>query len=151
MSFGFSVGDFISGINLIKELIEALKEYKGSSQEFLELNNELHELERAMLDAKTLQWCPDEAAQCAALQHAITLCRASIDNFMHTISKYPPHLRLGGSLNRHKDMLRKVQWRFCKREDVVRFRAQIGFHARSIQMLMLSTLMLVTPKALEQI
>jgi hypothetical protein len=135
--FGFSVGDFINGINLIKELIDALNESRGSSQEFIEVINELYSLERALLEVKTLQFSSAETVQHAALLQAVGHCRSSIDAFILGISKYQPHLRIGGSAECFLGILRKVQWRLCKRDELVRFRSEIAFHVESIQLLLL--------------
>ena len=53
-AFGFSVGDFVNGINLVKDVIKALKDSTGSSKEYLELIAELRTLESALLDVKAL-------------------------------------------------------------------------------------------------
>jgi hypothetical protein len=119
--FGFSTGDFINGINLVKNLIEALHESRGSSQEFVEVINELYSLERALLEVKTMQFSAEESPQHAAVLQAVILCRSSIDKFIAGISKYQPHLRVGGSSERCLDILRQVQWRLYKRDEVIRF------------------------------
>ncbi len=53
-TFGFSVGDFVAGINLVRELIKALEDSAGSSAEYLALIKELYSLERALLEVKHL-------------------------------------------------------------------------------------------------
>jgi hypothetical protein len=135
--FGFSAGDFINGINLIKTLIEALHESRGSSQEFLEVINELYSLERALLEVKTMQFSGKESVQHAAILQAVALCRSSVDKFVAGISKYQPHLRIGGSSEYCLGILRKVQWRLYKRDELIRFRSEIAFHVQSIKLLML--------------
>jgi len=52
--FGFSVGDFVSGISLIGELIKVLEDSAGSSAQYRELIKELYSLERALLEVKAL-------------------------------------------------------------------------------------------------
>src|SRR2546421_12858839 len=47
IAFEFSVGDFVSGISLVRNLIKALQESGGSSREYLELIAELRSLETA--------------------------------------------------------------------------------------------------------
>jgi hypothetical protein len=136
--FGFSTGDFLAGINLVQELIKALNDSRGSSKEYLELIAELRTLETALLEVKTLDLAVEQQPQRAALRQAATQCQNSIDRFLKDLAKYHPYLRLGGSVCAWKDTLRKIQWRFCKTEDLVRFRAEIGFHAQSIQILMLT-------------
>lgn len=139
--FGFSTGDFIAGINLIQTLIKALSDSKGSSKEYLELIAELRILEEALLEVKALDLEVERRAQHAALGQAAIQCQDSIDSFLKDLAKYHPCLRLGGSVCAWKDTLRKIQWRLCKKEYLVRFRAEIGFHVQSIQMLMLTVQM----------
>ena len=136
--FGFSTGDFIAGINLVKDVIKALQDSKGSSKEYLELITELRTLEIALLEIKALDLQIEQRTQRAALRHAATQCQTSIDNLLKDLTKYSTHLRLGGSLCAWKDAYRKIQWRLCKKDDLVRFRDEIGFHVQSIQMLMLT-------------
>ena len=136
--FGFSVGDFIAGINLVKDVIRALQDAAGSSKEYLELIAELRTLETALLEVKALDLQVEQRAQRAALRHAATQCQTSIDNFLKDLTKYSARLRLGGSQCAWKDAYRKIQWRLCKRDDLVRFRDEVGFHVQSIQMLMLT-------------
>ena len=136
-AFGFSAGDFVNGIILIKGLIQALQESRGSSQEFLEVIKELYSLEKALIEVNTLQFSSEESVQQAALRHAIGQCRSSINIFIAGISKYQPHLGIGASSDYCMGVLRKIQWRLCKRDELIRFRSEIAFHVESIQLLVL--------------
>jgi uncharacterized protein YbjQ (UPF0145 family) len=51
-AFGFSAGDFITGINLVKDIIKALNDSRGSSKEYLEVITELRGLEVALIHVK---------------------------------------------------------------------------------------------------
>lgn len=62
----------------------------------------------------------------------------SIDNFLKDLTKHSPHLRQGGSLCAWKDAYRKIKCRLCEKDDLVRFRDEIGFHIQAVQMLMLT-------------
>lgn len=135
-AFGFSVGDFINGIILVKDVITVLRESGGSSQEFIDVINRLYSLERTMLNIKTLQTGSDDLLQQVALLPIIALCQSSIDRFLKGIGKYQPHLRLGGSNSRYLTGLRKIQWRLCKSKDLRRFQDEIADHMRILQLLM---------------
>jgi uncharacterized protein YbjQ (UPF0145 family) len=43
-AFGFSPGDFITTINLVKDIVKALNDSKGSSKEYLQVVVELRGL-----------------------------------------------------------------------------------------------------------
>jgi hypothetical protein len=53
--FGFSVGDFVDGIGLIRDIIEALQSTSTSSTRYQAVIFELFSLERALLEVKALR------------------------------------------------------------------------------------------------
>lgn len=129
--FGVSIGDFITGINFIKELSKALKDSAGSRQDYLELICELESLEKALIQVKdvkvneVLQAQKDEVAR-AALQ-----CQGTILRFLIQITKYKSSFGTGCSSNKWRDVLRKCQW-LLKKEDVQKLRSQVQAHVASI-------------------
>lgn len=136
--FGFSAGDFIAAINLVRDLVKALHDSNGSSREYRELIRELHSLETVLLEVKAFDLEVEQRAKRVALRQAATQCQASIDEFLKGLAKYQPHLQMGGSTASWKDAFRKIQWHLCEKDDLLKFRAKIDFHTQTIQMLMLS-------------
>ena len=136
--FGFSVGDFVSGINLIKDLIKALENSAGSSAEYRDLITELYSLERALLEVKHLDLDESQHSQGIALRQAAIQCQQAIDAFLHQIRKFQPALRAEGSKSSWRDNLRKVEWALYKKEDVQKFRAQLNGHTASINILLMT-------------
>ena len=136
--FGFSVGDFVSGINLVRELIKALEDSAGSSAEYRDLIKELYSLERALIEVKHLDLDDTQHSQGIALQQAATQCQQTIDEFLQKIQKFRPAFRVGGSKSSWRDSLRKIEWALYKKEDVQRFRAQLNGHTASIKILLMT-------------
>lgn len=136
--FGFSVGDFLSGINLIREIIKALEDSAGSSAEYRELIKGLYSLERALLEVKALNLDESQYAQQIALRQATTQCQQTIDDFLQKIRKFQPALRTGGSRSSWRDGVRKIEWALCKKEDVEKFCAQLNAHTVSISILLMA-------------
>ena len=136
--FGFSVGDFVAGIELIRQLINALEDSAGSSAEYRELIKELYSLERALLEVKHLDLDASQYAQLVALRQAATQCQQTIDEFLSKLRKFQPAFRTGGAKSSWRDSLRKMEWALYKKEDVERFRAQLSGHTASINMLMMT-------------
>jgi hypothetical protein len=135
LAFGFSAGG-ITGISLVKDLITAIQDSKGSSKEYLGLISELRGLESALLEVKKL---PFRSEQQAVLREAVVRCRTCIDDFLTAITKYHSHLRLDGSQRPWQDAIRKIQWRLTKKEDIEQFRSAIVFHAQTLQILLITT------------
>jgi len=136
--FGFSVGDFISGLELIRQLIKALEDSSGSSKEYRDLIRELYSLERALLEVKHLNVDDSLQPQKNAVIQAAVQCQETISVFLSQIAKYQPSLRTGGSGGSWRDRLRKIQWALCRKDDVQRFRAQIQGHTSSITILLMT-------------
>ncbi|KAF4629035.1 hypothetical protein G7Y89_g9116 [Cudoniella acicularis] len=107
--FGFSVGDFIAGIQLVRDVITSLKVSGGSSVEYQALMTELFSLERALLDVKTLRSLDSYPDQLDALKCATTQCQHTINRFMTKIQKYQPTLNAQGSSSKWRGGFRKVQ------------------------------------------
>ena len=134
--FGFSAGDFIAALNLVKNVVDALRDSGGAGEEYTELVNELFTLETALLEVKRVDLDDDQHAQRVALQQAASQCHGTIDEFWKKLQKFQPHLRSEGSGSKVKDGWRKVQWALCKKEDVASFRAKLRGHTGSINVLL---------------
>lgn len=134
VGFGFSAGDFIAAVNLVQTVIDALRDSGDSSCEYRSLISQLHTLETALLRVKRLDL--DDHAEVVALREAAAQCQNTIDGFWKKIEKYQPSLRSGGSGSRFKDGWRKIKWAVLKKEDVVKFKADLMGHTESIEMLL---------------
>jgi hypothetical protein len=129
--FGVSVGDFISGLNFVRELIKALKDSTGSRKDYCELISELESLERALIQVKDVKVDVVLQPQKDEVTKAAVQCQGTILRFLIHITKYKSSLAIGGSGNRWRDVLRKCQWAL-KKEDVQKLRTQIQGHIASI-------------------
>lgn len=145
VGFGFSVGDFIAGIQLVRDIITSLQASGGSSLEYQALASELFSLERALIEVKSLKCLQDQSDQLDALKVAATQCQHTIDRFMTKIQKYQPSLTAQGSGSKWRDSLRKVQWALCKKEDIAAFKAEVSGHAVSINLLVATAQLFVVP------
>ena len=135
--FGFSIGDLIAGIKLIKTSIQAVNDAKGASGDFAALINEVATLEDGLEAVEELQLEREfSPKQGAAIERAVVACQNSIDDFCSSIAKYQPHLR--NQASGLQSGYRRIKWAVCKKEDVAHFRAQVARHASSINMLLVT-------------
>lgn len=140
--FGFSIGDLIQGLKLIKQSIKALEDTRGSSADYQALSDEIHSLQdglEAVEDLRLDQRLGLESKPYIAIQAAVTRCQRCIDVFLSTIRKYQPWLQtIHASGSAWKANLRKIQWALCEKDDVNRFRAQLERRSSSIGMLLVT-------------
>ena len=135
--FGFSVGDLFLGLKLLKESIDAVNDSKGAAADFTALATEITCLQDGLEAIEELQAnLPFSIKQTSALDRAISTCQESIDDFLASISKYQPHLKAKTSGLRSN--YRKIQWTICRKDDIAKFRAQLGRHASAITMLLVT-------------
>ena len=138
-----SVGDIVSVCLLVKDLVQALQECRGSDREFQQLIKELQSLERALLEVHRLvrdhETTPELYSLCAAAEEASKNCHCSIDRKLKEVKKYQETLRAGGSGNFLKDTRRKLQWGLMEKNDLDRFHAEVTAHVHSLQILLLGT------------
>jgi hypothetical protein len=139
-TFG-SVGDFLSVSILVKDLLLALDDSRGSSRDYQEVVRELYILDTALLQVEKLSRSHSPTTELYALyetaRHTADKCRICVDTFTKQIRKYGTSLSKGGSGSKIKDAARKIQWQFGpKNGDVDRFRAEIMGYSSSINMLL---------------
>ena len=134
VGFGFSVGDLITAIGLIKISIEAIHDGKAASAEYHLLETELESLgsglnavEKLSIDTQTVE---------VAVEKAVHKCRHCIETFVKKIAKYQPSLGIGKHTSSLRLNFRRIQWVLCSKEDVATFRQQVARHASSINMLL---------------
>lgn len=138
-AFGFSAGDLIMGVNLIRNIIKALNDSKGSSKEYLELICELRGLEVVLIQVESQYSLITDLGQQSALRQSVEECVTIVEKFLRSLGKYHGHLSLFGSNNKLKDSVRKMQWHLCKADELNSFRLCITLHVQRIQ-LMLTTI-----------
>ncbi|KAF2802488.1 uncharacterized protein BDZ99DRAFT_551327 [Mytilinidion resinicola] len=149
-TFGFSVGDFVSALNLTRELIRALKDSVGSSTDYRDLIRELRSLKRVLTEVKRLDLDESLKRQRVAVEQAASLCQNTITGFLRKIHKFEPSLGESGSAVRRSKWrvsLRKMEWALYKKEEVAAFRARITGHTSAINMLLLTTQLIATEGA----
>jgi hypothetical protein len=142
--FGFSVGDFVTGIGLVRNIIDALQTSSSSRGRYQGLLSELFTLERALLEVKKLSFDDEQVTEAkkldveallGALHRTAVQCQDSIDKLFANVRKHEGHLTVNGSGSKWKDALRKLQWSLLTDKDLEESRAEIRGHSSSITML----------------
>jgi hypothetical protein len=130
--FGFSVGDFISGIDVLLTGIKAVRDVGGSSTQYQALASQLETLRTGLSSILFFDLEPQTSDVHINLREAVASCEECIKSFVKTISKY--QILLKPNTKGWKAGLRKIQWAFCKEKDVIEFRQQITQRVCAIQL-----------------
>jgi hypothetical protein len=140
ITFG-SVGDILSVSLLVKDLLIALDDSRGSPAGYQAVVRELYILDTALLQVERLSRSHSTPPELHALyetaRQTVEKCRDSVAGFTARIKKYGRSLAAGGSGNFLKDATKKIQWRASQKDaEIAKFRAEITGYSDSINMLL---------------
>jgi hypothetical protein len=137
MSFGWSVGDVIAGINVLIQVFEALDDAKGGKAAHSELARELSSFQNALDGIR-------KYALQSSMEQAVGNCQQCIDTFVNRMKKFKNIDKdYGGSRwspDKFMKNVRAVEWAMCKKSEVDDFRKAVLFHTAAILSLQISAL-----------
>jgi len=137
-----SVGDIISISLIVKDLVKALDDSRGSASEYQALIRELWVLDRALLEVELLTKMYEQTAElnalCVTAKNVADSCRRCIEIFQENIKKYDDSLGSAGTGKKIQDVSMKIRWRIAHSDDLERFRAEVNAHSSSLNMLLVT-------------
>lgn len=141
-SFGFSVGDFVTCLNLIREVAQALSDSRGSASEYKSLFETLVSLNQTLAASELiyLQWdtqatSPTYKTHSTAMINGILFerqkCKELLESFLKSSQPYTDAFvkERGRAIVRN---WRKVTWLFQK-EDVNDLERKLQRHLRALR------------------
>ena len=124
----------MAGISLLKSLIDALDGTYGAKTEYRGLIAELYCLERALVAIKEIE-VQEDSREYDATQQAVRGCQECIDRFIVKIASYQS---LTAGKSSIKDQVRKIAWAQCKKEDLHKFKEDLGIYVSAINVLLIT-------------
>ena len=136
MSFGFSVGDFITVGRLIQHIVSSLR--ASSISEYRELVLELHGLERALHEIEHLTCHASQEPAVSGIKVAALMCQYPLDEFAGKLKKFDSLITDNAGVSSKVDKVKlwgkKLRWGFCMEEEVMKLRAYLVAHVGSLNM-----------------
>ena len=137
VGFGFSMSDLFAALKIIKDSCEAIDDKKGAAADYASLASEIGGLWDGLEAVEEIVTDPDlSEKQIAAIRRTVDASYNSVETFLESISDYQPHL--GTNSSGFRSNYRKIKWALCKKDDVTKFRAQLGRHISAINMLLIT-------------
>ena len=131
------MSDLFAALKIIKESVEAVNDKRGAVADYASLLSEIGSLWDGLEAVEEIQSDPDlSEKQIAAIKRAIRACYDSVESFLESISDYQPYLNTNSS--GLASNYRKIKWALCKKDDVAKFRGQLGRHISAINMLLIT-------------
>jgi hypothetical protein len=133
-AFGFSVGDFLAGLQLVHAVTASLKASTGSRAKFKQLITELDNLGDTLQAITTLPCPPGQELRLSSIQNAVSKCNEDIAAFVQKKQRYKKAFDANASKKWWIGVLEKVSWELYGKKDVSEFRDIIHDHANQIQL-----------------
>src|SRR5277367_2061330 len=133
--FGFSVGDCIAGIKLLKDVVGAFNETRGAQASYQELSQELASLQSALEGIRDMKYGPEQEKQYETIVDAAKGCQQCLDRFVTRVSKFkdlltvPEASRWSSALKRN---IQNIEWALCRKSDVDQFRKEVQTYKATI-------------------
>ncbi|CAN9096864.1 unnamed protein product [Alternaria alternata] len=131
VTFG-AVGDIISVVLLVKDLVATLDEARGSKAEYQAAIHELWLLDRTLLQIELLTRehadgaTPELRGLCETAKRAVARCHDQVTTFLQRIRKYQSTFDYGQNPNALKEIGHAIRWRIGEKEALERFRAELA-------------------------
>ncbi|KAL0258651.1 hypothetical protein SLS55_006148 [Diplodia seriata] len=153
MSFGFSVGDFLTVGKLIADIIGSLSDAGGARSDYQDLLRELECLDQALRRLDKLSAAPPSSSQSLdSIKYAALSCRRPLEEFLAKIKGYDNSLGVYSKPGAVvKEKWDRVRWSMGKKEEVARLQNYLSVHVGTVNVLLaeygLETLGTATGKA----
>ncbi|PQE06220.1 kinetoplast-associated kap protein [Rutstroemia sp. NJR-2017a BBW] len=137
MSFGFSVGDFITAVNLIAQVASTLREAGGAASQYQHVTSKLDFLDRAIRDVNRLEPVPGLEVTLEAIKTTALSCQVPLLKYLEDIRRYSTSLGAGKSSGVMKDVFLKMKWQVSKKlEAAMKLEAEIVAYLGAINLLL---------------
>lgn len=142
MSFGVSIGDFIALSKLVTDIVTALR--SASRDDYKALVDELDNLQKTLTDIQNIKYTDHQRTEVEALKAAALSCKSQLDDFATKLAKFEGISKSHPGLSKSekaKTFVRRLEWGFVMRDEVVQMKARIAAHVGYLNMrLMIITL-----------
>ncbi|EQB44460.1 hypothetical protein CGLO_16799 [Colletotrichum gloeosporioides Cg-14] len=138
LAFG-AVGDFIAVISLIKDIITALDDSRGSVKDYRDVVRSFEVLQRTVQHVSQIYDDMGTAKDLGDLRilamSSVSQIQQSLEGFRDRNRKFERSLGGGGAKNVFRDVVRKIRWNF-EEKDVMKIRDEMKGYTASLSMLL---------------
>lgn len=136
MSFGFSVGDFITVGSIVADIISSLREAGGSKSEYQEILRELEGLQRALSHLDKLQSGDACHTSIDSIKYAALSCRRPLEQFLDKIKKYDNGLGVWSKSGTIRSTADKLKWAYTQKDEIKKLQIYLNVHVGTINILL---------------
>ena len=135
-AFGFSVGDFISAIELIVKVTKALKSCGGAASEYRSLIEELRHLRLLLEQLEDIKPSVSNLHHVNAIRGMALTFRVPLSEFFEKVEKYRSSMATSNTGTSWQGLHRKSQWAVVMPGEINKLRTIITMKIVTISLLL---------------
>ena len=135
-AFGFSVGDFISAIELIVKVTKALKSSGGATSEYRSLVEELGYLRLLLEQLQDIKPSASNLNHVNAIRGMALTFRVPLSEFLDRVEKYRTSMAAGNAGKPWQGLHRKSQWAVVMPGEISKLRTTITMKIVTVSLLL---------------
>lgn len=136
--FGFSAGDCVRALELISDVVKALRTSHGAAQEYQQVIVELEGLSKVLKHLGCLQPSASNADHVNAIRGMAFACQLPLQEFLSKLRTYEASLGPFSQRSAIRSAVMKTKWAIYMAKEVEKVRALIAAKVISIQLLLLA-------------
>jgi hypothetical protein len=137
MSFGWSVGDILAGLQLLHQIGTALKDSGGASSEFQDSVSFLQTLSRTLNHLNAIQNKPVDPDIAENLKNQCSHIRVPLTEFLDDVRRrYGPSLGVNSTRNKIFAAPRKIQWALSTSKKIKKLQERIAVPMAAVGMIL---------------
>ena len=129
-------GDFVSVLNLFKEIGVALKAHGGASEDYQKTLQHLTAVHAILLQLEKIKSSTGGLTQINAIRGQAQLIQHDVEIFLKTIQKYKGTLGATAEKKFYRGVLPKINWSQCVVRQVEGLRTRIEIQLSNIHILL---------------
>jgi ankyrin repeat protein len=133
MSFGIGVGDIIAVTKLINDVINCLRESKGSAAEYREAVVELRSFQAALDAIEQIQVAPDRQMVLDSIKIAALNSRYVLEDYLEKLASYGLLSEKSGE-HKARRLVKKIQWAAQMQKATLQLQGYLAAHTSSLNM-----------------
>jgi hypothetical protein len=134
--FGFSAGDFVTVLNLFKEIGLALRDHGGASEDYRRTVAELETVKAILQQLQSLPSAVPNVSYVNAIKGQALLLQNEVSGFLDRLARYDGALGHGSVRGVHRGVISKAKWAILVRKEVKELREIVDAQCRRIELLM---------------
>jgi hypothetical protein len=137
MSFGWSVGDIISAVNLIREVANALDPSEGASKQYQTVIEYLNDVKKTLDHFENLPIFQNNALYKEEICQEVHAIKVPVVNFVAEVKRYEPALGGRAAAGYSFQVVKKLRWHFSDEKRAEKLATEIEHHMSRLDTLLL--------------